>query len=187
MATIYLMERGLGWLSFEGYSWGSDSFWKVGVDTVFMFWFFILVAAQEELLFRGYILQNVAEGLNILWGFLLSSLIFALMHFSNPGYSAMALLGIFLSGLFIAYSYICTRQLWLPAGIHLGWNFFEGTVFGFQVSGLEGMPRLIKQTVSGPTLFTGGSFGPEAGLILIPALILGLFLIRGYSQIRSKA
>ena len=98
--------------------------------------------------------------------------------------SWQALLGLFLSGLFLAYAYIRTRQLWLPIGLHLGWNFFEGSIFGFPVSG-QYFYQVIRQTVSGPDLITGGAFGPEGGLILIPALLLGAVGISWYTKDRQ--
>jgi membrane protease YdiL (CAAX protease family) len=78
--------------------------------------------------------------------------------------------------LFFAYAYLRTRQLWLPIGLHIGWNFFEGTIFGFPVSGTTSY-QLIHQSVSGPEIITGGAFGPEAGLILLPALLLGTAMV----------
>jgi membrane protease YdiL (CAAX protease family) len=185
MGCIYSCEVWMGWLTFSGFVWTSTQGGQVIGGILAMFVMFSIVAFQEELLFRGYILQNIADGLNLFWAIFLSSLIFALMHFSNPSFSWMALIGLCLSGLFIAYSYVVTRQLWLPVGIHLGWNFFEGSVFGFQVSGLEGMPRLIEQAVHGPIMLTGGSFGPEAGFVLIPALFIGFILIFLYSRLIS--
>jgi membrane protease YdiL (CAAX protease family) len=89
--------------------------------------------------------------------------------------------GIFLAGLFLAFGYIRTQQLWLSIGLHIGWNFSEGVIFGFPVSGLDGF-HLPSITTIGPDLWTGGSFGPEAGLIILPALILGTFLIYFYSH-----
>jgi membrane protease YdiL (CAAX protease family) len=85
-------------------------------------------------------------------------------------------------GIFLAYGYIRTRQLWLPLGLHTGWNFFESTVFGYPVSGMSGLPRLIHQDVSGPELLTGGEFGPEAGLLLLPGLLLGSLLVYLYTR-----
>jgi hypothetical protein len=84
------------------------------------------------------------------------------------------------SGLFLASGYLRTRQLWLPIGLHIGWNFFEGPLFGFAVSG-TGPFTLIRQVPTGPELLTGGAFGPEAGLIVLPALGIGLILINWYS------
>ena len=146
---------------------------------------YVIVAWQEELLIRGYWLQNISIGLNLIWGVLLSSLFFALTHFGNPNISTMAVLGLIAGGIFLAYGYIRTNRLWLPIGLHIGWNFFEGTIFGFQVSGLSELPRLIIQTVEGPEIITGGDFGPEAGLIILPALLLGAVIIRWYTGDRN--
>jgi len=151
----------------------------------------VFVGWQEELVARGYWLQNLEEGLTrsgtgssgrgLAWAVLISSLLFSLAHYGNPAFSWAALLGLLGSGYFLAYAYIRRRNLWLPIGLHIGWNFFEGTVFGFQVSGTESY-RLILQSVRGPTLWTGGAFGPEAGLVLIPALLLGTLVIRWYTR-----
>jgi hypothetical protein len=185
MAFIYALEWAFGWLSFEGFAWQNQSMDAVLIGTLEMLLIFILVGWEEELLSRGYHLQNLASGINLTWGVILSSLIFALMHLGNPNISVMAVLGLIAAGFFLAFGYLRTRQLWLPIGLHIGWNFFEGTVFGFQVSGLD-IYRLVEQTVQGPQIFTGGEFGPEAGLILIPGLALGVALIYVYSGIRNK-
>jgi membrane protease YdiL (CAAX protease family) len=185
MAFIYALEWAFGWLSFEGFAWQNQSMDAVLIGTLEMLLVFILVGWEEELLSRGYHLQNLAAGINLTWGVILSSLIFALMHLGNPNVSVMAVLGLITAGFFLAFGYLRTRQLWLPIGLHIGWNFFEGTVFGFQVSGLD-IYRLVEQTVQGPHIFTGGEFGPEAGLILIPGLALGVALIYFYSRIRNK-
>jgi hypothetical protein len=185
MAFIYALEWAFGWLSFEGFAWQNQSMDAVLIGTLEMLLVFVLVGWEEELLSRGYHLQNLTSGINLTWGVILSSLIFALMHLGNPNISVMAVLGLIAAGFFLAFGYLRTRQLWLPIGLHIGWNFFEGTVFGFQVSGLD-IYRLIEQTVQGPQIFTGGEFGPEAGLILIPGLALGVALIYVYSGIRNK-
>ncbi len=185
MAFIYALEWAFGWLSFEGFAWQNQSMDAVLIGTLEMLLIFVLVGWEEELLSRGYHLQNLAAGINLTWGVILSSLIFALMHLGNPNVSVMAVLGLIAAGFFLAFGYLRTRQLWLPIGLHIGWNFFEGTVFGFQVSGLD-IYRLIEQTVQGPQIFTGGEFGPEAGLILIPGLALGVVLIYVYSGNRNN-
>jgi len=185
MAFIYALEWAFGWLSFEGFAWQNQSTDAVLIGTFEMLLVFILVGWEEELLSRGYHLQNLTAGINLTWGVILSSLIFALMHLGNPNVSVMAVLGLIAAGFFLAFGYLRTRQLWLPIGLHIGWNFFEGTVFGFQVSGLD-IYRLVEQTVQGPQIFTGGEFGPEAGLILIPGLVLGVALIYFYSRIRNN-
>ena len=96
----------------------------------------------------------------------------------------MAVAGIFLAGLFLAYGYLRTGQLWLSIGLHLGWNFFESAVFGFPVSGYD-RPGLFHISVSGPEFWTGGAFGPEAGFIILPITLLGAVLIYLYTRHRK--
>jgi membrane protease YdiL (CAAX protease family) len=154
-------------------------------NTLLFFAIFVLVGWNEELLSRGYHLQTIASGLNLFWGVTISSAIFGLLHIFNPGATWISTIGIFLAGLFFAYGYLRTKQLWLPMGMHLGWNFFEGVVFGFPVSGLDIYP-LARVQVHGPELWTGGSFGPEAGLIVLPSLVLGIILIYLYTLKRGE-
>jgi hypothetical protein len=115
----------------------------------------------------------------------ISSAIFGVMHLGNPNATWVSAAGIFFAGLFLAYGYLATKQLWLPIGLHIGWNFFEGVVFGFPVSGLD-IYRLIRITVDGPELWTGGAFGPEAGLVLLPGLLLGVALIYVYTKLMRE-
>lgn len=185
MGLIYLLMSGLGWITFQGFAWQFDPIGLVLRNTLLFFIIFILVGWTEELLCRGYQLQTIASGTNLLWGVLLSSAIFGILHIFNPGANFASTLGIFLAGLFFAYAYVRTRQLWLPIGMHLGWNFFEGVGFGFPVSGLDIYP-LTRIQVHGPELWTGGRFGPEAGLIVIPALLLGVLLVYLYSRKRPE-
>lgn len=186
MGLIYLIEWLAGWLTFQGFAWHFVSFSQIFIDLGLMFVVFIVVSWQEELLSRGYWLQNLSEGLNQFWGALISSVLFALLHLGNPHMSWYAGLGLFAAGMFMAYAYVRTRQLWLAFGLHAGWNFFEGPIFGFNVSGLEGLSAVIWQSVTGPESITGGAFGPEAGLVLLPALLLGVVLILWYTKNRVQ-
>ena len=181
MGLIFLLEWAMGWMQFQGYFWEEASALRMVQPTLIAFALFVLVGWQEELICRGYYLQNLVEGLNLPWGLAISSAFFALAHLLNPHFSLMALVGLFASGILLAYGYLRTRRLWLPIGLHIGWNFFEGTVFGFPVSGMDFF-TLIQQKVNGPQIFTGGTFGPEAGLILIPSLLLGVVLIYRYTR-----
>ena len=187
MGLIYLIEWMLGWLTFEGFAWQTDEISVVILNTLLYLGIFILVGWNEELLFRGYRLQNISDGLKPIWGVLLSSLWFGIVHLGNPNTDAKFFVasGIFLAGVFLAYGYLSTKQLWLPIGLHIGWNFFEGVGFGFPVSGLD-IYRLTRITVDGPTLWTGGAFGPEAGLVVLPGFLLGTVLIFIYSKYLRK-
>ena len=184
MGLIYQVMSWLGWITFEGFAWEFDPIGLVIRNTVLFFLIFVGVGWSEELLSRGYHLQTLASGLNLFWGVMISSAIFGLLHLANPNATWLSAVGIFLAGLLFAYGYLRTRQLWLPIGMHLGWHFFEGVVFGFPVSGLDIYP-LTRIQVEGPELLTGGAFGPEAGLIVIPALILGGVLIYFYTLRRT--
>jgi membrane protease YdiL (CAAX protease family) len=185
IGLIYLLEWVFGWLVVESFAWQVESWGNLAVSILVMVALFSLVGWQEELLSRGYWLQNLSDGLNKSLGVLLSSAIFALAHVFNPNLSWQAFLGLFLSGLFLAYGYVRTKQLWLPIGLHIGWNFFEGTVFGFPVSG-QYYYQLVRQTVIGPDIITGGAFGPEGGLLLLPALLIGAIGVYGYTRNRDN-
>jgi hypothetical protein len=181
MGFIYLIERLAGWLTLTGLAWQSTSTVEIILSLGIMLLVFIVTAWQEELYFRGYLLQNLSQGLNLGWGVAISSLVFGLAHLGNPDATWMAALGVTLAGLFMAFAYLRTRQLWLPIGLHIGWNLFEGPILGFPVSGL-GTFQLIRNQITGPTLFTGSSFGPEAGLVLVPALLIGTALVYFYTR-----
>lgn len=181
MGTVFGLELVAGWLSFEGFAWQSESLASVTIAVTETFLLFLLVAWQEELLFRGYRLQNIAEGTTPVWGVLLSSIWFGAAHVFNPHATIISTVGIFGAGIFLAYGYLRTGRLWLPIGLHIGWNFFEGVVFGFPVSGLD-IYHLTHIEVHGPEWWTGGAFGPEAGLILLPALAIGAALIFIYTR-----
>jgi CAAX protease family protein len=181
---IYLAESAAGWLSFEGTAIQTDSLATILGGLLLGLGVFVLVGWQEELLSRGYHLQNLTDGLNLPWGVLLSSSVFALLHLGNPGADWASTLGILAAGFFLAFGWVRTGQLWLSIGLHIGWNFFEGTVYGFPVSGTGGF-NFIHQTVHGPDLVTGGIFGPEAGIVVLPALALGALAIWGYTRGRA--
>ncbi len=182
---VYATMSLAGWIRFGGFAWQSTPLSQVAKEMLLALLLFTVVGWNEELLSRGYHLQTFASGLNLKWGVILSSAIFGLLHLGNPNATWASAAGIFFAGLFLAYGYIRSKQLWLPIGLHIGWNFFEGPVFGFPVSGLDTF-RLTKITVSGPELWTGGAFGPEAGLVILPALALGAILIYLYTRLLSE-
>jgi uncharacterized protein len=184
MGTIYLLEWGFGWLEFQGFAWDIETPTRVISRTIPLLLAFILVGWNEELLSRGYHLQTLASGLNLFWGVIISSTIFGLLHLTNPHASWISSIGIILAGFFLAYAYVRTQQLWLPIGLHIGWNFFEAVVFGFPVSGID-LYSLIQIRVMGPEIITGGAFGPEAGLVLLPALLVGTVCVWMYSRSRG--
>ena len=181
MALVYLIETAAGWLTVDSFAWQTQPLSQVIFSIISILFTYLIVGWSEELLSRGYWLQNISAGLNLFWGVLFSSFLFALAHVANPNSSLLALLNITAGGAFLAFAYLRTRQLWLPIGIHIGWNFFQGPVFGFPVSGTDSFV-LIRHTVNGPELLTGGGFGPEAGLIILPIIALGALLVYWYTR-----
>jgi hypothetical protein len=155
---------------------------------------FVLVGFYEELLVRGYVLKNLLEGLS---GFgpldvragaalaaLLSGSVFGVLHASNPGATAISVAAISLAGVMFAVAYLLTGELALPVGLHITWNLFEGPVYGFPVSGLRMDASVVVTTQRGPPLVTGGSFGPEAGLVGVGAMALGTAAIVAWTYVR---
>jgi membrane protease YdiL (CAAX protease family) len=182
IASIYTIEWVAGWLDFSGFAWQELPLLTVLFRTLIgLLAFGITASWNEELRYRGYLLQNLKDGINLRWAILLSSTGFAVYHLRNPDASWSSTLGIFLGGLFLAYGWVCTRQLWLSMGLHTGWNFFEGVVFGFPVSGFNSF-HLVRQTVSGPEWITGGAFGPEGGLIMALAMLSGITVIHWWRR-----
>ena len=185
MGFIYALMVTLGWLTFQGFAWQFDPISLVIANVLSFLVAFVIVGWNEEVLSRGYHLQTIASGMNLFWGVIISSAVFGLLHLGNPNATWVSAAGIFFAGLYLAYGYIRTKQLWLSIGLHIGWNFFEGVVFGFPVSGLDIYP-LIRIKVNGPELWTGGAFGPEAGLIVLPSLLVGAALIYLYTKNRAE-
>jgi membrane protease YdiL (CAAX protease family) len=168
MAGIAALEIGLGWYRLDGLAPPAPATRDLLLGLVV----FALVAFGEELVTRGYILQTLAEGWGRRWAVGISSLVFGLLHLGNPASGFVPILGIFFAGLLLAAGYLATTRLWLPIGLHWSWNYFQGPVFGFSVSGTQAS-GLLRLTPVGPEPLTGGAFGPEASVVGIGACIVG--------------
>lgn len=143
---------------------------------------FVLVAFSEELLLRGYVLNNLMKSMHRMVALLVSSVFFSLMHIFNAHFSWIAFWNILLAGILLGLPYIYTRSLWLPIALHFSWNFFQGTIFGFNVSG-HVTYSLFTQTRTADNFWNGGNFGFEGSALsiafqLIAILVLGWFYSR---------
>lgn len=123
-----------------------------------------LAAFMEELVVRGYILNNFMQSMNPFLALLFSSVLFSVSHASNPNVDLVGLANIILAGLVLGVYYIHRQNLWFPFGLHLAWNFFQGPVFGSPVSGIT-VPGILTLEISGDPLISGGYFGFEASLV----------------------
>ncbi|MEC7981691.1 MAG: type II CAAX endopeptidase family protein [Candidatus Neomarinimicrobiota bacterium] len=159
-----------------------ESFSFPFLDIVLYFILFVVVAFHEEIMLRGYILRSLMESMNRYLALAISSLIFMTVHLLNPNISFLGVVNLFLAGIVLGIYYVHKSNLWLPIGMHLTWNFFQGPIFGFEVSGIKSQ-SLIKQTVNGSDLITGGKFGFEASLLAtVLIVVVILYLDKNYRE-----
>jgi len=140
---------------------------------------FIVAAAFEEILFRGYILQTLARA-NLAWlAIALTSLFFAVGHLTNPNAGYISTLNTALAGVWFGVAYLKTRTLWFVFGLHLMWNWFQGAIFGIEVSGIKSLTTapLFQEIDLGPIWLTGESYGVEGGIVCTIALLISILLI----------
>jgi membrane protease YdiL (CAAX protease family) len=139
----------------------------------------------EGSLFRGYLMKNLSESLSTsrlgsrgaaLLALMLSSIFFGVLHSGNPNMSLMGGLNLIVLGVFFGLPYLLTGNLALPIGLHLSWNFSQGVLFGFPVSGQMDKVAVFGLSGGGPDLWTGGEFGPEGGLMGLLAMLAGCAL-----------
>ena len=136
------------------------------------FLIFLGVAVFEEIVFRGIIFRLIDERWNTAAALIVSSLIFGAAHLLNPGADWWSAIAIAIeAGLLLGAAYKCTGTLWFPIGIHWAWNYVQGYILGFSVSGTPVATKLFSPIITGPDLVTGGIFGAEASL---PAVGAGL-------------
>ena len=143
-------------------------------------------AAVEELLFRGVIFRLVEEWTGTWIALAVSAAIFGFAHAANPGATWVSTLAIALeAGVLLGAAFVVTRNLWFPIGLHFAWNFSEGPIFGTQVSGHAFLTNALGARVWGPTILTGGAFGPEAGLFAIVTCLVAAVALLAYATRHS--
>ncbi len=143
----------------------------------------VLSGVLEEILFRG-ILFRASSRIVGTWGALLfTAAFFGLAHLANKGATVSSGIAIMLeAGILLGAAYALTGRLWLPIGLHIAWNFSEGSIFGMSVSGNSlaslGDSGLLRGTLSGPRILTGGAFGPEASVVaVVVCLMVAVYLL----------
>jgi len=140
--------------------------------------FFIFVGISEEFVFRTFPLVVFAERYKIWVSIFLNGLLFGLIHISNPNFSVFAMINITLCGIVFALITLQKRNIWWSVGMHFGWNFCQGTLLGFKVSGIDAPGLMVSRPVGNAT-FSGGNFGIEGSVICTFILVLYLvWLIR---------
>ncbi|WP_395700234.1 lysostaphin resistance A-like protein [Aquabacterium sp.] len=154
-------------------------------------WFFAWGAVLEELLFRGFVFQRLVDGIGAPMALLLAGLLFALAHLNNPGMQgstlAWATLDNALGAILLGLAYLRTGSLALPMGIHFGWNWTQGSLLGFDVSGLAQAGWLAPHLLDKPQWMSGGSFGPEASVFAVVVDALAVLLLWRWQGTAGRA
>ena len=180
MSIIVLILLPFGYITVE-----KNPIQPVGVSAIasvlVILFGWIIQGATEEIVTRGWLLNVLSTKYNIGVGLLISSTLFGLMHLTNPNVNYIAVINIILVGLFYGLYVIKTNDLWAVCGMHSAWNFAQGNLFGFEVSGLDvSVGSLIDLNLVGSDFVTGGIFGPEAGItatfILLASIGILLFI-----------
>lgn len=132
-------------------------------------------AIGEEMLFHGYAFQLLIRSLGAFATILPVSIIFGLVHIGNQNATLFGILNTILWGVLLGYAYVRTRALWLPIGLHFGWNFAL-PLFGVNLSGFTMGVTGYALRWSVGTLWSGGNYGPEGG-VLTTVIVVALFLV----------
>ena len=136
-----------------------------------------LIAFSEELVFRGYVLNNLLESFPNKWVALgISAFLFACFHISHPGLHTLAFANLILAGLLLGINYIYTKNLWFSILFHFCWNFFQGPILGFHVSGFS-LPSLLQAEPKGDLFITGGDFGLEGSILNTAISLISLLIL----------
>jgi uncharacterized protein len=180
LVGLLMFAAAVGLLAFPGYVTleqgdpGLQGFAALGgVLIVYLGW--TLQGPTEELLTRGWMLQAIGIRIRPWVGVLVSASLFSVMHILNESFSWIAALNIFLVGLFYALFVLWEEGIWGVFGMHAAWNWAQGNLFGFRVSGTSTLGgSLLRLKSIGPEIFTGGAFGPEGGLAVTVILLLSI-------------
>lgn len=185
--VIFALSLGLGAVTIVGFGWDGKNWGAILGALALGLVFNVMVGITEEADARGYVLQNLAEGIRFGPAAVVSSVYFGVLHLLNPGAGAASTLGIFSAGLLLAMGYYATGRLWFSIGMHAGWNFAQGPIFGFLVSGLN-MGGLFHLRVTGPEWLLGGAFGPEAGALAVgvEVVMIGLLFVWARRNVRHE-
>ncbi|MCD7909197.1 MAG: CPBP family intramembrane metalloprotease [Clostridium sp.] len=146
---------------------------------------FVMVGFGEEIAFRGYAMGTLRQTENSLLRVLLPAVLFGLAHSTNANFSLLGCANIILAGILLGILTLKSGRLWLGIGFHIAWNFFQGCVFGFGVSGIA-TPSVAVTELTGSELLNGGAFGPEGSLVATVVILAGIALTLRWFKVRRE-
>lgn len=164
-----------GWVKIDP-QMASFSMASLGFSAVFI----LLAAAFEEIMMRGYVLNMLMAKYSAATAIVVSSLIFVALHAGNLIKDPIGIMGavnIFVASILMSVAYLRTGALWLPIGVHAGWNFMQGPVLGINVSGFDLSAGWHVVTLQGPKWATGGEFGFEAAVPAVVGPLVAIALV----------
>lgn len=193
MAAIFGVMAATGWLRIDE-AIEPDVGKGFATGLAYALVLYVGVGFYEELLFRGYLMSNMAEGLAgrrlsprtaVVVAWIVVSVLFGIGHAINPNTTPVSTINVAIAGLFVGLGFLLTGELALPIGLHTAWNFAQGALFGFPVSGATvDHARLLVSGETGPDGWTGGVFGPEGGLLGLAAMLAGSVATVGWIRAR---
>jgi membrane protease YdiL (CAAX protease family) len=148
---------------------------------------FVFQGMGEEALFRGYLLTSLSRGAKTWTAIIVSSLMFSLFHVANANFGLISFLNIFLFGVFAAIFMLKHGSIWAAGAIHTFWNFFQGNIFGFSVSGNPKFDTVLEATGAGfGKILSGGEFGLEGGLGATIVLLIAILIVLNIHTKKSE-
>jgi len=133
---------------------------------------FLAVGFFEEFLFRGYALYTLADGIGFWPAAIIMGLVFGRAHMGNGGETYIGIVGTILFALFASAMLRRTGSLWLPVGVHAGWDWGQSFFFGVSDSGFQAPGHLLSPHIQGPAWLSGGTVGPEGSIVTLMVLVL---------------
>jgi membrane protease YdiL (CAAX protease family) len=182
MGSVYLILILSGQIRFTGFGVKDSLLGTFAVNLIM----WIPQGASEEVMFRGFMIPQISTQYKRGVAVFLSSLLFALFHSLNAGFSPLAAINLFIIALLFALIYIKTGNIWMTCAVHTVWNLAQGNLFGLEVSGTDSGASLLHTSyISGAkAIATGGQFGPEGGLAVTFVVLVALAAVT-ISLVRS--
>lgn len=154
---------------------------------IFVFIAWLVQGASEEVIIRGFALQAISKRYNVITGVIISSILFSSLHIFNSGINLLSIINLFLFGIFAAIFTLYFESLWGICALHSAWNFAQGNIFGYLVSGNNAPgPKFLEISYSVHDIINGGNFGPEGGIITSIILTISIITFIKLLNIKSK-
>lgn len=189
--SLSLLQKGVIALVYQVSGIGSFELNELSLEPILfilgLFPFWLLQGGTEEVATRGWLLTRIAARTNLPLAIGISSSLFGILHLGNAGVTFLSVLNIILDGVLAALLFIYTDSIWLVVAQHGTWNYVQGNLLGFQVSGTGADASIFTFTMgSGPDWLTGGEFGAEGSIITTLVLLLSVVLVYRLGERREK-